>query len=114
MGIFKSRWLALIHDLSWIPVMVAMAFLLRFNFEGIPESHIAAVWQLMFVAILVQFCAFYYFGLYRGIWRFASIPDLVRILKAVLIGSLITFLILFVWQRLEACRALSLFFTQFY
>ena len=50
LGILKSRWLALIHDLSWIPAMIVMAFLLRFNFEAIPESHIAALWQLMLAA----------------------------------------------------------------
>lgn len=101
MGIFKSRWLALIHDLSWIPAMIAMAFLLRFNFEGIPESHIIGLWQLMFIAVPFQFAALNYFGLYRIIWRFVSIPDLVRIIKAVAVGTLATFLILFIWQRLE-------------
>src|SRR5580658_7503607 len=33
-------------------------------------------------------------GLYRGIWRFASLPDLVRILRAVFIGTVITLLYL--------------------
>ncbi len=101
LNILKSRWLAFVHDLVWIPVAIAMAFLLRFNFEGIPASHTAALWQLMFVAVPVQFCAFHYFGLYLGIWRFASVPDLIRILKSVAIGALVTFLLLFVWQRLE-------------
>ena len=31
---------------------------------------------------------FWAFGLYRGMWRFASLPDLQRILLAVGIGAL--------------------------
>jgi FlaA1/EpsC-like NDP-sugar epimerase len=39
--------------------------------------------------VTIQAAAFYVCGLYRGIWRFASISDLSRILLAVLIGSLV-------------------------
>lgn len=53
-------------------------------------SHLTAIK----IAILIQ-CLFYItYGLYRGIWRFASIPDLVRILRAVLTGTLVTLLFL--------------------
>ncbi len=95
------RWLALIHDLSWVPIALFLSFLLRFNLETIPSSHMTVFWWLLGIAMPVQFMAFHYFGLYRGIWRFASVPDLIRILKAVLIGVVITFLIMFIWQRLE-------------
>ena len=44
--------------------------------------------QLMIV-FLVQSATYYLFGLYRGVWRFASIPDLVRISKACLTGTII-------------------------
>jgi len=101
LSVWIYRWLALIHDTIWVPVTLLMAFLLRFNLEGIPEQYQPVCWQLAGVAIPVQLVLFHYFGLYRGIWRFASIPDLIRILKAVLAGALITFLILFVWHRLE-------------
>src|SRR5580704_8665226 len=33
-------------------------------------------------------------GLYRGIWRFASIPDLIRIARSVLLGAISIFLLL--------------------
>ena len=95
------RWLALIHDTCWVPVSLLLAFLLRFNLEAIPASQLALFWILLSIAIPVQITMFHYFGLYRGIWKFASVPDLVRILQAALIGAAITFLILFIWQRLE-------------
>ena len=44
---------------------------------------------------------FWYFGLYRGVWRFASLPDLVRIIKAVAMGVLVLALELFFITRLQ-------------
>lgn len=40
------------------------------------------------------------FGMYRGLWRFASIPDLFRILKAVFFGALCVTAIIFLVTRL--------------
>jgi len=97
----RNRWLVFLHDLSWVPLSALLAFYLRFNLGSIPAVHYASLEVLMFIALPVLGSAFWYFGLYRGIWRFASIPDLLRILKAVLAGALITFLLMFIWQRLE-------------
>lgn len=40
-------------------------------------------------------------GLYRGVWRFASVPDLINILKASLFGLLAIVFALFLYNRLE-------------
>jgi len=100
-SVLSYRWLPLIHDTVWVPVALFLAFMLRFNLEGIPELFLTPLWLLIAIAVPVQIAAFYYFGLYRGIWRFSSVPDLVRIIKAVAVGSLATFIILFIWTRLE-------------
>jgi FlaA1/EpsC-like NDP-sugar epimerase len=59
------------------------------------------MWLVLAVSLPVQAAAFWLFGLYRGIWRFASIPDLMRILKSVWSGVAVTFLLLFLINRLE-------------
>jgi FlaA1/EpsC-like NDP-sugar epimerase len=46
----------------------------------------------------LQALAFWRFGLYRGIWRFASLPDLRRILFAVGVAALLIPLTLFMFQ----------------
>lgn len=99
-GWFK-RFLAIVHDTLWVPVALVLAYLVRFNLEGIPEAHLTQLRTVLLVAIPVQLTCFWLFGLYRGIWRFASIPDLVRILKAVFWGVAATFLLLFLINRLE-------------
>jgi len=100
-SVWAYRWLPLAHDTVWIPIALFMAFLLRFNLELIPASYVPSFWLILSVSLPVQLVSFYCFGLYRGIWRFASVPDLMRILKAVVVGALVTFLALFIWQRLE-------------
>jgi FlaA1/EpsC-like NDP-sugar epimerase len=97
----RNRWLAFFHDLLWVPAAIYLAFWLRFNLAEIPSAFLPSLELLVLLALPVQAAAFWFFGLYRGIWRFASIPDLLRILKAVFLGAMITFIAIFVWQRLE-------------
>lgn len=52
------------------------------------------------LVLLAQGVVFWRIGLYRGIWRFASIPDLVNILKASAIGLLAIVLGLALYNRL--------------
>ena len=61
--------------------------MLRFNFE-VPDSFMPALgWGLMLLLPLHAF-ACHLAGLYRGIWLFASLPDLKRVLRAVAFSSL--------------------------
>ncbi|MDQ7001796.1 MAG: nucleoside-diphosphate sugar epimerase/dehydratase [Ghiorsea sp.] len=99
--IWKSRWFAFVHDMLWVGLAIYLAFSFRFDFGVIPQHHVEAAWHLLWVALLVQAFNYWYFGLYRGIWRFASLPDLKRILQSVLLGALVTYFILFIWIRLE-------------
>src|SRR3546814_6752663 len=51
--------------------------------------------------LFAQGLVFWKVGLYRGVWRFASLPDLLNILKASLAGLLAIVLALFLYNRLE-------------
>ena len=62
---------------------------LRFNFDAIPTPFLQAAQQLLPLVLVVHAACYVRFGLYRGVWRFASMPDLVRICKAVVTGTLI-------------------------
>lgn len=96
----RNRWLAFFHDLLWVPVAVYLAFWLRFNLGDIPAEHMTPLQLMLLLALPIQMASFWCFGLYRGIWRFASMPDLLRILKAVFLGTIFTFIVMFVLQRL--------------
>ena len=77
------------------------AYWLRFNLGEVPEPMMTSAVAALLAVVPLQVGVFCYFGLYRGVWRFASIPDLMRILKAVGIGMLMVSVVLFVATRLE-------------
>ena len=96
----RLRWRTLIafaHDVTACVVAWLAAFWLRFNLD-VPAGYAElAVSSLLWVAP-VQGLIFLGFGLYRGIWRFASLPDLKRIIAAVALGALAVPAVLFMLQ----------------
>ena len=78
---------AFMHDAVVALIAWDLSFLLRFNFE-IPTNFYLHLYQTVFWVVLVQVVIFVIFGLYQGVWRFASIPDLKRIIKAVALAAL--------------------------
>ena len=88
---WRSRWAAFAHDLLSIPVAWLGAYWLRFNLGEIPTEILSQALLTLPWVVLFQASALWIFGLYRGVWRFASIPDLIRIVKAIAMGSLMTF-----------------------
>ncbi len=80
----RSRTAAFLHDLFMVPVAWFGAYWLRFNLETIPESFWQRALALLPLILFIHAIMFLYFGLYRGIWRFASMHDFMRILKAVI------------------------------
>lgn len=99
--IINNRILAIAHDIAMVPVAWLAAFWLRFNMGAVPAEASNAALGSVLVVIVVQAFAFQYYGLYRGVWRFASIPDLVRIVKSVLVGVAFSAVIVFLMTRME-------------
>lgn len=91
--LFFSRWIAFGHDVLCIPISILLAYWLRFNLGDVPPHYLTGARSMLLVAIPVQAILFWVFGFYRGYWRFASIPDLVRIIKSVAIGAVFCALI---------------------
>lgn len=97
----RKTLLVALLDLAMIPLSWLGAYWLRFNLGAIPPEMLTAMQQALWLLVPVQGACFWYFGLYRGMWRFASMPDLLRILKAVAVGVAISFALLFLWTRLH-------------
>jgi len=98
---FLSRGVAFGHDLLMIPLAWLGAYWFRFNLGQLPPPILEyALWDLLLL-IPIQGVVFRFFGLYRGVWRFASLPDLARILKAVAVGLVLGMAAIFVATRLH-------------
>ena len=109
--ILLNKWAAFLHDLLWVPVVVLLAFWFRFNLHGMPNNYVQAFVHFTLLAMPVYAAFFWLFGLYRGIWRYASLPDLVRIVKAVSLGFLVVTLAAVVLVKLEEVPRTVLFLS---
>lgn len=78
---------AFAHDVAAAGIAWLCAYWLRFNLE-IPAQFASAAWTSAAIAVPIQAAFFWLFGLYRGIWRFASLPDLRNIVITVSIATL--------------------------
>ena len=96
----KRRLLLLGIDLCWVALSPFVALVLRDNFQPRPEAVSAAV-EYAVVTTLVGCLVLPLAGLNRGLWRYASLPDLIRVgVAAALIVSLSLFAA-FASSRLE-------------
>lgn len=98
---FRSRTTIFLHDLGMIPLAWFSAYWLRFNLEAIPDYYFYTALFFLPLVIAIQVGLFWVFGLYRGVWRFSSMPDLIRIGKAVLTGMFLIATMLFLYNRLQ-------------
>ncbi len=83
---YKSL-LVLAFDLLALALAWCGAFWLRFNFVW-PSDYNETILMGLAILLPVHILAFWLAGLYRGIWIFASLPDLKRVFKATF-GSLL-------------------------
>jgi FlaA1/EpsC-like NDP-sugar epimerase len=80
--------LAFAHDVIAAGVAWLAAFWLRFELELPPPEFTRVAMTTLPGVLAVHALAFWLLGLYRGLWRYASLPDLQRILVAVAVAAL--------------------------
>ena len=81
-------FIAIGHDIVVAALVWAFTFSLRWNFELDHATQII-LFQTLPVALAVQVGCFVYFGLYQGIWRYASIHDMRLIALSVGVSGII-------------------------
>jgi FlaA1/EpsC-like NDP-sugar epimerase len=94
---YRYTLLAVLHDLLVAALAWFGAYLLRFNFD-LPPDFKSEMWRTLVWIVPLQSAIFWYMGLYRGIWRYASVADLRRIFFAVLIAATLIPLVLWMFR----------------
>ena len=89
--------LAMLHDFAAAAFAWSLAYLLRFNFEP-PPHFIDEMLHTLIWVVPLQSIIFWHFGLYRGLWRYASVTDLRRIFLAVLTAAALIPLVLWMFR----------------
>lgn len=88
---------AFVHDLCAAGIAWSLLYGVRFNFD-IPDAQVADLVASLAWILPLQAAIFLGFGLYRGLWRFASIVDLHRIVLSAGLGAILIPLVIVMLQ----------------
>jgi UDP-GlcNAc:undecaprenyl-phosphate GlcNAc-1-phosphate transferase len=99
-------------DLLLITISYLGAYFLRMNFR-LTEPEWTAVVRALPVVLVVRSFVFYRYGLYLSVYKYTSTADIVRILKAVTMGSAVIMTIVVLLYRFVAFPR-TLFVLEFF
>ncbi|HZH44193.1 MAG TPA: nucleoside-diphosphate sugar epimerase/dehydratase [Lysobacter sp.] len=99
--VWLPRLAVVAHDLSMVWLVWQGLHHLRL---GLANHPLPAAWMSPEIALvlLAQGLVFWQVGLYRGLWRYASVPDLWNIFKASALGLFAVAVVLFLYNRLAS------------
>ncbi|WP_199098407.1 nucleoside-diphosphate sugar epimerase/dehydratase [Dyella sp. ASV21] len=98
-GVIHPRMAVVLHDLLMAAVAWWVAKALRY---ALIDNAGISFHPLEFpLVLLVQGAVLSWTGLYKGVWRFASLPDLWNILRAAVLGALAIAAALMLYNRLD-------------
>ncbi|MCH7549949.1 MAG: hypothetical protein IH969_10520, partial [Candidatus Krumholzibacteriota bacterium] len=75
-------------DIFLIALAYVGAYVLRLNFQ-FTGAEGEAMLRALPIVLVVRTAVFLKYGLYRGVWKYTSVSDVVRVIKAVTTGSVI-------------------------
>jgi FlaA1/EpsC-like NDP-sugar epimerase len=85
--VYRNFVFILLADVLLVAFAWYFAYLLRFNFQvSVVEQGLLV--RFLPLIVLIKIITFYFFDLYRGMWRYTSITDFFDIIKAASISSL--------------------------
>src|SRR5690606_38294589 len=88
------RLAVVVHDMFMVWLAWTAVSMLRWSLAPNP-SPVSLFGPEVWVVLAAQGLIFWWTGLYRGLWRFASVPDLWNLLRACLLGAFAVALTLF-------------------
>ena len=88
----------LLLDAVLVVACFFLAYLFRFEFV-IPDKELAAISATLPFVLVIKLCCFFFFKLYRGMYRYTSMVDLINVLKAVFTSSLFIILAVLMIHR---------------
>lgn len=93
MSFFKQGYLklpVLLYDILAIPMAWYFAYWARANMQFFPNALLREQsGKTLLVLICLQVACYHHFKVYRGLWRYASIDDVERIVRAVASASIL-------------------------
>ncbi len=98
----KRAWVAFAHDVAMAALSFIIAMALRLGEDVMAFLREPATMQALAIFTVICAVIFWFAGLYRGIWRYASLQDVANIVRAVTLALLLFLPLTFLATRLEA------------
>lgn len=99
--VLLKRFVASVHDAVMSGVAMLLALVVRYGgFDQLPNHRLIAIWVVCFA--LMSAAIYPFFGMARGMWRFASMTDLRAIVLASTTLVLLFPAVLYAIDRLES------------
>jgi len=92
--IYKKRLIIICLDILFFISCYFLAFMIRFEMN-IPPIFFMTMLKTLPVIVFLRLSCFWFFGLYKGVWRFTGTEDLISILKASSTSSILIVLSLY-------------------
>ena len=79
-------WIVFLGDAVLVALSLYLAYLIRFD-GSISEEYFGGFLTILPWVVPIKMVSFFFFGLYKGMWRYTGIYDLENLIKACLVGS---------------------------
>jgi FlaA1/EpsC-like NDP-sugar epimerase len=100
MKLKKNILLILLLDVVLLSGAFYLSHLIRFDFD-IPVWAVTRFREWLVFVVAGKLASFYFFGLYKGMWRYTGINDLLNVVKASTVASLILIAVVLYTTRFE-------------
>jgi FlaA1/EpsC-like NDP-sugar epimerase len=87
-GMIRNRYFFLC-DLAIIAISVVISFFLRLDFDQDFMHYLPTMFWMVGAALLIKPVIFWLFGLYRRVWAYASIKEVMLIIASVSVASVV-------------------------
>lgn len=101
LGHIQKLLIAIFHDTIMTVFAVLLAFITRFDGFNIPPDSVDTLRNFFILTPIVQVPIFYMLGVYKGVWRYSSTPDLIKVIKSVLIATIALYSFAYLIFRLD-------------
>lgn len=110
----KGRYRVLLHDLLMVIFAWLLAYWFRFNLSVVPYLFIERAIDLLPLVMAIHFSAFVFFDVHRALWRFVSMSDFIRLIKSVVVGTILVMIFVFLLPALRWSQELFSSFMEFF
>jgi UDP-GlcNAc:undecaprenyl-phosphate/decaprenyl-phosphate GlcNAc-1-phosphate transferase len=97
---YRKRLFEVLLDFTLITLVYYVSYLLRFDGQ-LPAAQLAIFLRTLPYVIALHLFAFLFFGVYRGLWQYAGIEELVGIGKSVVAASTISGILVLTWYGFQ-------------